>query len=205
LSKRITKPTIKHIWDFLGIPFRLILFDQEWLPKFGWTTLEEDRINVVLPNIKGKLLDIGAGTNSLVNKYRNGVGVDVHEWGGGTIVVNNTANLPFPDKHFDTITFVACLNHIPNREEVLIEAQRLIKLDGRLIITMINPVLGKIGHAIWWYSEDKKRGGMLEGEKGGMWTSEIVTLCHNAGFTLEKHERFSYGMNNLYIFKHNKK
>jgi hypothetical protein len=104
------------LWDFIGIPFRLVLFDQDWLPRFGWTTLEEERLDAVLPHVHGRLLDIGAGPNTLVRRYGNGVGVDVHDWGGGVMVVENTARLPFSDQTFDTITFVACLNHIPNRQ-----------------------------------------------------------------------------------------
>jgi len=195
------KNPLQAVWDFIGIPFRLVLFDQAWLPRFGWTTLEEERINAVLPHLRGRLLDIGAGPNTLVQRYGNGIGVDVVDWGGGVMVVEDTSRLPFEDESFDTITFIACLNHIPYREAALREARRLIKPDGRLIITMINPLLGDFGHAIWWYSEDKKRGGMKEGEVGGMWTSEIVQLCQAAGFRLTLHRRFVYGMNNLYLFE----
>lgn len=189
------------IWDFIGIPFRLVLFDQEWLPALRWTTLEEERVNQVLPHIKGHLLDIGAGNNTLVKAYGEGVGVDVFDWGGGAFVVEDTSDLDFPDATFDTIAMLACLNHIPYRLKVLQEAHRLIKPDGQLIVTMINPVLGGIGHRIWWYSEDKKRGGMLEGELGGMWMKDVIKVCNQAGFALEKHQRFVYGMNNLYIFR----
>jgi SAM-dependent methyltransferase len=190
-----------QIWDFVGIPFRFVLFDQAWLPTFGWTTLEEERLNRVYPHLGGKLLDIGAGPNTLVKHYGNGVGVDVFDWRGGALVVEDTAHLPFEDQSFDTITLIACLNHIPNRAEVLAEARRLIRTEGRLVITMINPILGDIGHAVWWYSEDKHRGGMKEGEMGGMWTSHIVQLCADAGFSLKKHESFLYGLNNLYVFE----
>ncbi|MEM4724454.1 MAG: methyltransferase domain-containing protein, partial [Candidatus Hadarchaeum sp.] len=176
------------------------LFDQAWLPRLGWTTLEEERLNAVFPYLDGRVLDIGAGPNTLIKRYQNGIGVDVYDWGGGALVVENTATLPFPDASFETITFIACLNHIPNRQEVLYEARRLIKPYGRLIITMINPILGGIGHAIWWYSEDKQRGGMKEGEVGGLWTHDIVQMCHEAGFTLQLHKRFLLGMNNLYLF-----
>ncbi len=189
------------LWDFIGIPFRFVLFDQKWLPSFGWTTLEEERINVVLPFISGGLLDIGAGPNTLVKRYGRGKGVDVFGWGGGALVVPDTSHLPFPDKSFDTITMVACLNHIPNRQEVLIEAKRLIKPGGKLIITMLDPILGSIGHAIWWFDENKHRGGMNEGEVGGLWTKQVVKLCNNAGFTLTFKKRFVYGLNNLYIFQ----
>ena len=191
---------MKSLWDFIGIPFRMVLFDQAWLSFFRWTTFEEERLNFVLPHIQGKLLDIGAGYNNLVKRYGNGIGVDVFDWGGGAMVVQDTYNLPFENDSFDTITFIACLNHIPNREAVLREARRLIKPSGRIIITMINPILGKIGHAIWWYSEDKHRGGMRYGESGGMWTKDIIDLCEAQGFQLGLHRRFVYNMNHFYLF-----
>jgi SAM-dependent methyltransferase len=187
-------------WDAIGIPARLVLFPPEWLERCGWTTLEAERLNHVLPEIRGRLLDIGAGANTLVKTYGHGTGVDVFDWGGGALVVTDTAQLPFPDRSFDTIAFVACLNHIPNRREVLHEAKRLLAPGGRVVMTMINPILGGVGHAIWWYSEDKHRGGMLPGEVGGLWTRDIVAMCEAAGLRLEKHRRFVYGMNHLYVF-----
>jgi len=196
------KSLLQSTWDFLGIPFRLVLFDQNWLPWFRWTTLEEERLNNVLPYIQGELLDIGAGTNNLVKLYGQGVGVDIFDWRGGVMVVEDTSNLPFKDKSFDTITFIACLNHIPYRAKAISEAKRLLKNDGQLIVTMINPILGDIGHAIWWYGEDRHRGGMEEGEVGGLWKSDIVQMCEQVGLKLQLHKRFVYGMNNLYIFNY---
>lgn len=195
------KSLLQSTWDFIGIPFRLVLFDQNWLPRFGWTTLEDERLSAVLPYIKGRVLDIGAGQNNLVKYYGTGIGVDVFDWGGGALVVENTSQLPFEDQTFDTVTLIACLNHIPYRQAVLREVKRLLKPDGKLIMTMINPFLGNIGHTIWWYDEHKQRGGMEEGEVGGMWKSEIVQICTKEGFELQVHERFVYKMNNLYLFQ----
>jgi SAM-dependent methyltransferase len=195
------RSSLQSTWDFIGVPFRLVLFDQKWLPRFGWTTLEEERLDAVMPFIRGRLLDIGAGPNTLVKRYGNGVGVDVVEWGGGAMVVEDTSALPFEDGSFDTITLIACLNHIPYREAVIRECRRLLSSAGQLVITMINPVLGDIGHAIWWYSEDKHRGGMKEGEVGGMWNATIVRMCAQEGFALSAHNRFVYGMNNLLVFE----
>jgi SAM-dependent methyltransferase len=194
------KTHLQAAWDFVGIPARLILFPPEWLERCGWTTLESERLRHVLPEIRGRLLDIGAGPNTLVTLHGNGVGVDVFDWGGGAMVVDDTAALPFPDRSFDTVAFIACLNHIPNRQAVLQEARRLLAPGGRVVMTMINPVLGGVGHAIWWYSEDKQRGGMLPGEVGGLWTRDIVAMCDTVGLRLERHRRFVYGMNHLYIF-----
>ena len=195
------KTLFQIVWDFVGIPFRLILFDQQWLPRFGWTTLDDERLNAVYPYIQGRLLDIGAGPNVLVKRYGNGVGVDVHDWGGGALVVENSAHLPFDNQSFGTITLIACLNHIPNRQDVLYEAKRLLKPDGQIIITMINPLLGDVGHWLWWYGEDKHRGGMKDGETGGLWSHELIAMCQAAGFALHLHRRFVYKMNNLYVFK----
>jgi SAM-dependent methyltransferase len=189
------------MWDAIGIPFRLVLFKQEWLPRFGWTTLEDERLTAVMPWIRGRLLDVGAGHNTLVKRYGDGVGVDAFEWGGGALVIEDAAVLPFPAASFDTVTFVACLNHIPNRAAALVEARRVIRPGGRLILTMIDPLLGGVGHAIWWYSEDKLRGGMKPGERGGLWTKDVVQLCIGAGFRQVHHSRFVYGMNNVYVFE----
>src|SRR6266487_686101 len=191
----------RTVWDFMGIPFRLVLFDQAWLPTLGWTTLEDERLNEVFPHLQGLVLDIGAGPNTLIRLYGKGVGIYVYDWGGGALVVEDTSKLPFVDSEFDTVTFIACLNHIPYRQAVLNEVRRVLKPDGRLIITMINPILGDIGHAVWWYSEDKHRGGMKEGEVGGLWKHEIVRMCEDAGFRLKLHRRFVYAMNNLYVFE----
>jgi len=191
------------LWDFLGIPFRLVLMPQDLLPKFGWTTLAEERFRIVLPQIRGRLLDVGAYDGSLVRAYggADSVGVDVFDWGGETVVVESSAELPFEDASFDTVTMVACLNHIPYREAALAEAVRLLRPGGRVVITMIDPLLGGIGHAIWWYSEDKHRGGMIEGERGGLWNREIIAMAEAVGLRFVLHRRFVYGLNNLLVFE----
>jgi len=86
------------------------------------------------------------------------VGIDIS--GSSTddfLVIETSAKLPFNGNHFNTVSFVACINHIPERQEALQEAMRVLKPGGQVVITMINRTLGEIGHNIWWYSEDKHR------------------------------------------------
>jgi SAM-dependent methyltransferase len=185
--------------DFVFAPLRLLLFPDDLSARVGLTSLEEERIRAVLPHVKGQLLDIGAGRNALVKRYGQGIGVDVFDWGGGALIVETTAKLPFSDGSFDTITFLACLNHIPYRRAVLAEARRLLKPDGRLLITMISPLIGMVGHRVfWWYSEDKTRT-MAEGETYGLSTRDVLDLLHEAGFRLAAHETFVYGLNHCYV------
>jgi len=111
------------------------------------------------------------------------------------------SRLPFPDHAFDTITILAALNHIPNRQAVLQEVHRLLSEDGRLLITMINPVISAVGHRLlWWWSEDKERG-MEPGEVYGFWNRDLIALVAKAGFRLISHQRFVYGLNNLFVFR----
>lgn len=195
-----SRSPLQHAWDLLGIPFRFVAFPDAWNKRVGWSSLEEERLRAVMPQIRGRLLDVGAGTNTLVRTYRGeGVGIDVFDFGGGTMIVPDTRELPFADGSFDTITYLACLNHIPYREAALKEGLRVLKPGGRIVATMINRWLGDVGHKIWWYSEEKHRGGMLPGETGGLDVKEMQGLLTGAGYTKVQFSRFCYGLNGLYV------
>jgi SAM-dependent methyltransferase len=189
----------QRFWDLLGAPLRFAALPDHWSRRLGWTSLEEERLRAVLPHIEDRLLDVGAGPNTLVRLHGQGVGVDVHDFGGGATIVADTRELPFENASFDTVSFVACLNHIPYRAEALREALRLLRPGGRLVATMINRVVGGIGHRIWWYGEDRHRGGMAEGETGGLNVKEMYQLMAAAGFTEITTRRFCYGLNCLYL------
>ncbi len=189
---------LQRLYDLLAAPLWMILLPDQTCRRLGLTCLEDERLRAVLPEIRGRLLDIGAGTNRLVELYGDGVGVEVVDWGGSALVVEDTRRLPFDDASFDTVTFVACLNHIPYRDEVLREARRLLRPGGRVIVTMIGRWIGEIGHKLWWYSEDKHRE-IAEGELMGMDPHEVIDLLTAAGFELVAHRRFVYGLNHLFV------
>lgn len=192
------KRVLQTVYDLVCAPLRMIVLPDAWSRRLGLTSLEDERLQVVLPEIHGRLLDIGAGTNRLVQLYGNGIGVDVLDWGGGALVVDDTRRLPFDDGSFDTASFVACLNHIPYREEALLEAHRLLRTGGRVIVTMIGSIIGEVGHKLWWYSEDKHRE-VAEGELMGMTPSHVEQCLHDAGFRNLVHKRFLYCLNHLFI------
>ena len=58
------------------------------------------RTRAVLPYVKGRLLDIGCGTNELARLHSKGIGVDVYQWGTVDLVVENTADLPFDNESY---------------------------------------------------------------------------------------------------------
>ena len=103
-----------------------------------------------------KLLDIacGSGGPALRIATKTGcslVGIDLHEQAISTAkslaaqrnlkngaefqVVNASEPLPFSDAHFNAITCVDAINHIPNRPSVVGQWARLLKPGGRLLFT----------------------------------------------------------------------
>jgi SAM-dependent methyltransferase len=201
MSEGLRKTPARHLWDLIGAPFRMALLPDKWSTRLGFTSLEDERLGAVLPEVRGRLLDVGAGVNTLVQRYGDpsSLGVDVVDWGGGATVIESSSRLPFDGETFDTVTFVACLNHIPDRVGAMREARRVLRPGGRCIVTMIDPILGGVGHKIWWYSEDKHRD-VADGELDGMWSRDVIRTAESAGLRLAEHRRFLYGLNNLFLF-----
>jgi len=163
------------------------------------------RVKTVLPHIKGKYLDVGCGTNDVVKAYSgDGIGVDVYPWDGVDKIVENTAKLPFQDKTFDTVSIIASLNHIPNREKVLEEIKRVLKDNGKIIITMIPPKLSRVWHFLRYpWSADQRERGMKEGEVYGMTIKKIENILLNADLQIILKKKFMLGINLLLIVKKN--
>lgn len=159
------------------------------------------RVKAVLPYIRGRLLDVGCGSNRLVRYYANGVGIDVHPWPGADLVVADTAALQWEPASFDTVTIIAALNHIPNRSAVLDECRRVLRPGGRVVITMLTPRTSRIWHWLRapWDADQRERG-MKPGEVYGFTSAQLVDLFARAGFILLSERRFMLGLNRVYVF-----
>jgi len=175
--------------------------------QLGLTPLKEERFQIVLKHVRGKLLDIGCGKNEIVKRYietgHEGIGVDVYDYGGDALIVESSADLPFDDGAFNTITFVANLNHITYQVEALKEAHRLLADQGTIVVTMINPFVGFFIHKIMALRKagmDVERG-IKEEEVYGLWKKDLVQIFSLAGLQCKSHRRFLYGLNNLYILE----
>jgi ubiquinone/menaquinone biosynthesis C-methylase UbiE len=131
--------------DFVTFPVRAVLPVQK--TKWGLTSRPDERFEYVAREITGRVLDIGCGRENLfVNNYANGdsVGIDVFRYEGlaEEQIVEDMTHLPFPDESFDTVTFIANFNHIPQplRDAEMSEAFRVLRKGGTVVVTMGNPV-----------------------------------------------------------------
>ena len=161
---------------------------------------ENIRISKVLPFIQGRLLDIGCGYNNVVNQYGEGIGADIYPWEGINILLDKSLKLPFKSKVFDTVTIIAALNHIPNRLEAIKEVNRVLRNEGKLIITMIGPLTGKIIHGLF-NKDERTRGGLSAGELPGMDKEVIKNVFSEGNFFIDKEIPFEFGLNRVYIAK----
>ena len=206
-NKLFEKSPEQKIIDFVFTPVRFAFPDPK-VEKLNLTSLSRERFNICLEYSYGRVLDIGCSDNLFVKAYRKkghskSIGVDAFKWKGADIICDTT-KLPFENKSFDTVTIIASLNHIPKREKVLKEAHRVLRPDGQILVTMINPIVSRISHTIVRKRFDRdqhERGSMARGEVFGFWSKEMFKYLSNAGFKKIKKIPFIYGLNNLYIGK----
>lgn len=160
--------------------------------------LEPWRLRVVLPFVRGRLLDLACGYNNLSRAHGCGLGADVFPWEGIDIRIGDAARLPFRDGSFDTVSVVAALNHIPNREAALLAAMRVLRPGGLFLATMIGPWTGRLAHLIF-HQDETQRGGMRPGEVHGIGRPAMRALLQRAGFELVREIPFQLGLNRLYV------
>lgn len=153
--------------------------------------------------MKGLVLDIGCGKNRLVREYRDrggfGFGIEVFDWGGLDLMIDDAGRLPLRNGTFDTATMIACINHIPNREEALSEVHRVLKDDGSLVLTNLTPFVSAVWHAYAFWDRDQHERGMQEGEVYGLRKDELETLLRKANFVIREKQGFSWGLNTIYV------
>ena len=160
--------------------------------------LEPWRLRVVRPFVRGRLLDLACGYNNLSRAHGFGLGADVFPWEGIDVRIEDAARLPFRDASFDTVSVVAALNHIPNREAALLAVMRVLRPGGLFLVTMIGPWTGRLAHLLF-HQDEARRGGMRPGEVHGIRPPVMRALLQQAGFELVHEVPFQLGLNRLYV------
>ncbi len=196
----MSRSPLRLLLDRAAFPLTALLTTEQ-AQRLHLTPLDYERVEACLPYCTGCLLDVGCGPNELVRRHGQGIGVDVYPW-PDIDVLCDTRHLPFPDASFDTAALLAVLNHIPrhDRERVLGEVHRVLRPAGLLLVTMLDPVIGRVTHRLRLKQDpDQHERGMGEGEDYGLWDSQVRRLVEASGFRVKKRRRFVFGLNNLYV------
>ncbi len=126
-------------------------------------------------------------------------------------LVKDITRFPFQNGTFDSVTFIANINHIPQskRDFELAEAYRCLKKGGNIVVTMGSAVSELISHALVWfydrlfkthYDMDNQRG-MNPEEAYYLKSREIKQRLAHAGFINIQRKAFltQWGLNAMYI------
>ena len=200
--------------DFLTFPIRAItLFEDD---RFGLSSLRTERFDYVAREVRGRCLDVGCGRHNLFCDSvlgGNGEGIDVYPYEGlgPENVVLDMTRFPFPDASFDSVTFIANLNHVPKslRDAELAEAYRCLRRGGNIIVTMGSALAEVLVHRIvsqhdrlfgTHHDIDGERG-MGEEEEYFLTDAEILERLRRSGFTdlSKKHFLTQWCLNHLFV------
>jgi len=204
----------KVIVDFLTFPVRVLLLFQKG--RWGLTCRQMERFYYVASVTGERCLDIGCGRyNRFIRTFKKerGVGLDVYPYEGllEKEVVEDLTRFNFPNSSFNSVTFIASVNHIParDRDTELGEAFRCLKDGGNIVITMGNPLAEIVIHWLARISDrflgtrvdlDGERG-MDEEEDYYLTDREIINRLQLAGFTSIRKKYFitQWGLNHMFV------
>lgn len=99
------------------------------------------------PRADARLLDVGCGTGTMLihlKRYGSTFGVDMdheavkfcNERNLQTVAQATAGNLPFAEDAFDLLTMLDVLEHIPDQDGALAEANRVIRPGGFLMVAV---------------------------------------------------------------------
>lgn len=169
---------------------------QRWRFKVAKPWIQED----------AEVLDIGCFQGEFLKdiapKIRRGTGIDPLTQ---TATQENLTflkfyfvdHLPFKDESFDVICLLAVLEHVENKSELIAECVRLLRKEGRVILTVPSPHVDGILELLARLSLID---GMSLDEHHHYDPSLLPGLFFNVGFNLLIHRRFQLGLNNLFVF-----
>lgn len=173
--------------------------------------LRSMRLSKVIKHIDPgtKVLDIGCGVSAiflktLSNKIEQGYGLDfkVETETPENIHVQQsylTDRLPFEDNFFDYVTMLAVLEHIEQDIDILKEIKRVLKPNGKLILTVPStwsqPVLEFLAFKMKIVSATE----IADHKRYYNFKSLHKSIIEDAGFTSMSHRYFQLRMNNFCI------
>lgn len=172
-------------------------FLQDWrIRKAHAWVREGDRLldlgcfdRTLLERVGGRV-SRAVGIDPLATPYRNGK-IEIVK---GSIPGEH----PFAEGAFDSITMLAVLEHIVEKDALAAECSRLLSPKGRVIITVPRPTVDKILAVL---TALKLIDGMSLEEHHGYDIEETPKIFARAGFRLLKRQGFQLGLNQLFVFE----
>ncbi len=211
--KKLQRNIFQKTIDFITFPIRSLFITEH--NKWGLTSLRNERYDYAAKEVLGYCLDIGCcRNNAFVKNYLggNGIGVDNFPFDGlsDENIIEDLTKLPFKNETFNSVTFLANINHIPEseRDEELFEAYRCLKTGGNIIIQTAIPWVSIVAHITAEYYDkifrtnhhtDTEMG--MEDDDYYVEEKEVIERLKKAGFKNIKKKNFTtqWWLNRLYV------
>jgi SAM-dependent methyltransferase len=140
--------TMSHIKKSI----KSFFFSQSFAPGFAGVFINpfyfirsdlQKNIKQFAPELKGRLLDFGCGRKPYENLFSvdEYIGIDLkttgHEHKNSKVdVYYDGKSIPFDDNNFDSVFCSEVLEHVFNLDEVLPEIRRVMKPNGKILVTV---------------------------------------------------------------------
>lgn len=142
-----------------------------------------------------KILDMGCGEGVFVEElisrgFQNVQGIDSN-YSSKLVKKGNILETPFSEKQFDIILLLDVIEHLnfQDQEKVLVEIKRILKDDGKLIISI--PNLAHFYSRISFLLKGTlKRTANIKKHPGDRPIQEYIHLLENSGFQIKKRKGF---------------
>jgi len=175
------------------------------LERVGLPSLRSARYGRTAQFMGRRHLDLGCGNNPLQD-YRSdtrvvGLDVQVARPKFDPSVVGVAEHLPFRAGSFDSVSMVACLNHFGERDSVIREACRVLRPGGRVIVTMIGPLVGLVCHKFRFWYQDTLYRDVHPGEVDGMGRTWVRALFSAHNMPCVHESAFLARMNRIFVFE----
>ena len=160
------------------------------------------------PYLTGRVLDIGCGVGALAAHVPAGcyIGVDID---ADALAMaresqpNHTflETLPSEDQRFDTIVLLAVIEHVASPDGFLRSLAARLSTEGvgRIVLTTPRPAADRIhtaGAAVGLFSSHAS-----EEHETLLGRADLEQLAPACGLTLERYQRFLFGVNQLAVYQ----
>lgn len=170
--------------------------------------LQEWRFRAASPWIPdgARVLDIGCHEGELFKRigHRLGASVGIDPLARDFALDNwrcyrfeFSDRLPYEPRAFDCITMLATLEHIPQKDVLARECNRVLELEGRVVMTVPSQLVDRILKGL---IRLRLVEGMSLDQHHGFDPANTPHTFAKEGFGLIHSRRFQFGLNNLFVF-----
>lgn len=139
-------------------------------------------LTIIRSELEGLVLDVGCGDGLVTCKHPFVVGIDIHPQPSKIpLIVGDMHYLPFRSNTFDVTVFCHTLEHTPHPSAALDEAYRVIKDDGKIVVSAPNA-----RHIFWPYYLVRGQFIYAKEHKSVFTFTSLKTLLRKKGFTVTK-------------------